>query len=252
MNTIIIDDNPEFLTELQAMLAEYHADINILATASSVASGLAVIQKYQSDIDFIFLDIELPDGTAFDLVKRLNKPNFPIIFITANNIYAERAIRFAALDYIIKPIAVEDLEEGIKRATKEYELQQYMEYLEEASSNYQNKILPSRIAVKSSGRTDFVPIDNIVYLKANGNITNIYTKDKRFYPVKKIGDFVKTFQAYPFMARVHRSHIVNAKFVKSTQIIERKTYAIMDDEKETQIAVSTPYKNDLDRAMSMF
>lgn len=251
MNTIIIDDDRSSIDSITQLLSDNFEDVHLLATAGCIESGIEIIKEHEGNIDFAIFDIELPKGTTFDMLERIGSPGFPIIFVTGHNIYAERAIRFAALDYLTKPIEVDLLKEAIARVREDYEQQQYIERLMEAASNIREKKLPSRIAIKSTKKTDYVPIEDIVYLKADGNLTQIYTKNKKYYPAKKIGDFVNIFKAYPYMTRVHRSYIVNVTYIGSTQTIEKKTVAIMRDDNETKINVSSTYKHDLDNSMDV-
>ncbi len=251
MNTIIIDDDITSIDNIKQLLSDNFDDVDLLATANSIESGIEIIKAHDGNIDFAIFDIELPKGTTFDLIEQIGMPDFPIIFVTGHNIYAERAIRFAALDYLTKPIDVSLLKEAIARVRDEYEQQQYIERLKEAANNFRGGKLPSRIAIKSTKKTDYVPIENIVYLKADGNLTKIHTVDKKYYPAKKLGDFVNIFKAYPYMTRVHRSYIVNVMYIGSTQTIEKKTVAIMSDKNETRINVSSTYKSNLDNSMDV-
>src|SRR5690349_5627340 len=113
MKTIIIDDELRSHEVLKKMLMDRHRDVQVVGSGHNVREGLELVQKLHPEL--VFLDIEMPDGTGFDLLQQLTNPGFSIIFITAHNKYAITAIHFGALDYLLKPLVEDDLADAMMR-----------------------------------------------------------------------------------------------------------------------------------------
>lgn len=250
MKTIIIDDNTYFLNELQTLLTTEHPDIELLDTAGTVADGSKLIEEYHEQLDFVFLDIELPDGTGFDILEALEELDLLVIFITAKNEYAERAFDFEALHYLTKPLDAGRLSNAIERAkNRTDERREYKERLRRVSANFREKKLPSRMAIKAARHTDFVEVRQIIYLQADGNLTRIWTLDKRYNPVKQLGDFARLLKDYPYMMRIHRSYVVNLNCISRIRNNGTRMLAVLNDKDQTEVSVSMTYREELLRRL---
>jgi two-component system LytT family response regulator len=215
IKTFIIDDEFQSRSFLRKMLQQYFPEIRVTGEASTVAEGLTGIQHQNPDI--VFLDIQMNGETGFDLLNRLPKINFALIFITAYDQYAIKAFRFNAIDYLLKPIVTEELIEAINKAkdkmvasqsdTKELVDQLYRDLQEP-------KKIHDKIAVPTFDGFIIIPINEIVYCHASSNYTEFYLTDKKCilssYTLKQY-DEILTPQSF---FRAHRSYLINLAHVK--------------------------------------
>ena len=246
MTAIIVEDEIQSHEVLRKLLSQGHSDIEIAASAFSVQEGFDKISALKPDI--VFLDIELPDGLGFDLLRRIPEPDFFVIFITAHDHYAITAIRFGALDFLLKPINEKELADALSRARdkvhKKISNQQFQIMLE-TLENIQEKKLPKRMSISTSDGVIILDIENIIRLEANQNYTEftIANNPKKLLFSVNLGEYEDQFELYQDFVRVHRSHLVNLdyveKFVKSDG-----GYLVMKN-KDT-IPVSRKYRDDLD------
>lgn len=208
IKAILIDDEVHCLDTLGMMLSDYCPDVQVVEQCSSGKKGLVAIKKYQPDL--VFLDIEMPVLNGFEVLEQLEAITFAIIFTTGYDQYAIKAIRFSALDYLMKPVdpkelvaAVHKIEEQKHRPTEE----QFNLLIERVK---QKDRVISRIAVPTSYGYELLPTEEIVYCEANDNYTHLVLKDKKKITacrtLKEIGE---QLQDFTFFVRVHHSYIVN-------------------------------------------
>ena len=245
MNAIIIDDESQSHLALRELLKRHHPEVTILAEGYCVEEGYQLVQQHQPDV--VFLDIEMPDGLGFDLVKRFNNPPFHIIFITAHNKYAITAIKFGALDYLLKPIDKEELAKALQKVNKHLKdniSQEQILILLETLRNYESKKLPTRIAIPTSEGILYKQVKDIIRLEAQGQYTEFILKEhvRTVLASSRIGIYADQFEPYHEIMQVHRSHIVNLyevdKFVKADG-----GYLVMKNGDD--VPVSKRYRDDL-------
>lgn len=246
MDTIIIDDEKDSHEVLKDMLSKSHPDFRVVASGFSVKEGLNLIRKFSPNL--IFLDIEMPDGTGFDLLKQLGEqPNLQVIFVTAHKHYALTAIRFGALHYILKPIDSDFLDEALQKARRKQQekiSQQQLQILWETLENLQDRKLPTRIGISTQEGIIYKTVKDIIRLEAQQNYTEfiIDHTSKKILAAINLGEYEEQFKPYAEFMRVHRSHMVNLayvdKFVKS-----EGGYLVMQD--GAKISVSRLYKDAL-------
>ena len=214
INCIIIDDEKPARDSLELMLNHYFADkVKILGKAESLKEGVLLIYKY--DPDLVFLDIEMPEENGFMLFNYFQQFKFSVIFTTAYKEYAINAIKVAALDYLLKPISVEDLKIAFSLYEKKVSLGIEKENIEKllAVINPSNTI--EKIALPTSYGFQLEKINDIIYFEADENYTNVHTLSGNIIMISRsIGDLEKTMPPTTFF-RIHRSYIVNLNFVKS-------------------------------------
>jgi two-component system, LytTR family, response regulator len=176
-----------------------------------VVSAAKLIQQVKPDI--IFLDIMLGDGTGFDLLEIFPKLEARIIFTTASEEYALRAFRYAAVDYLLKPIAPEQLAEAVERAVRQLgSNRESLNVLREAIA--QPELLPTRLSLHTQERIIITEIDQIVRCEADGNNTRfILAGGEKIYVTKTLKQFDQLLERHRFM-RVHQTHLVNFRYVK--------------------------------------
>jgi two-component system LytT family response regulator len=245
IRTIIIDDEIKARETIQNMLTTYTDDIEVIATAGSVKEGLEVLR--QTDPDLVFLDIKMGDGTGFDLLKNLKEVNFFLIFITAFEEFAIRAIKFSALDYILKPLDPDELISAVDKARDAIAKENISLRLEALFDNLDglsNKT--KKIVLKTTGSVHIVSISDIVRCESEKNYTHFYTVDREQITVSKtLKEYSEMLVEYGFY-RVHQSHLVNLMRVKRYDKTEGGSL-IMDD--DSIVPVSYRKKDDL---MKMF
>lgn len=250
IRTVIIDDERQSHLALTHQLSSAYKDVEILAHGYNVAEGMDLINTYTPDL--VFLDVEMPDGTGFELLQKIGRPAFYVVFITAFNKHAESAIRFGALDFLTKPIDGSLLAEAIQRVRDRLHERITSEQLQitlEAFKSAQQKKLPSRICVPDGDGFEVIALENIIHLIADKNMTefHILNRTKRLISVTNIGTFEGQLEPYPIFWRTHRSHIVN-KLMVDKYVKADGGYLIMKD--GCRIPVSKDNKGDLQNLFS--
>lgn len=216
LNLIIIDDEPESLQYLTSLIELYTPEMKISGVYTDPYEGLDAILKMPPDV--LFLDIEMPGLTGFELLKLIPKINFDIIFITAYNQYAIEAIKHHALDYLLKPVGPTEFKEAIQQAINRREnrstldrLDELKKFLEKSSSSAQKQ--DSRISISTKKSIEIIQVKSVIRIEADGNYSTFYLKNNHSEIVSKN---IKTYEGldeYDLM-RIHRSHIVNLHHVE--------------------------------------
>jgi two-component system LytT family response regulator len=210
MKCIIIDDEKHCIKTLTNLLETNFSEVNILATCMDSTKAYDLIQLHKPD--FIFLDIEMPLLNGFDLLSKFDHLDFEVIFTTAYDSYAIKAIKYSALDYLLKPIDREDLAAAIEKIrNKQSSISKAQLQMATAVHNRQ---LPDTIALPTTEGLTFTPVNNIVYCIADGSYTRMYMADKSEILLSKtLGDVDELLTEYHFF-RIHHSTLINLKQVK--------------------------------------
>lgn len=215
MRVIIVDDEPQSHQVLETHLKSISPELQVIANALTIKEGHALIQAHQPDL--VFLDIELPDGTGFDLMQKIGAPNFILIFITAHNKYAQQAIRYGALDFLLKPIISRELQDALTRAKEQNSniSPQQLQIMWESFQQLQEQQMPKNIAISTMEGIFFRQVKDIVRLKAENNYTRFImaTGEKDIIASNNIGKYEPQFDKHPDLMKVHRSSIINLRFV---------------------------------------
>ncbi|KAA3622063.1 MAG: DNA-binding response regulator [Bacteroidetes bacterium] len=237
LKTIIVDDEIHARKVLRKMLLPFSAQIKIIGEADSVESGIEVIKELSPDL--VLLDIQMKDGTGFDLLKEFSEPAFKVIFITAFDQFALRAFQCNAVDYLLKPLNPEILEKAINKIVKTSEKPSYDIQLKELINAVQNKKI-EKLALSTSEGLIFLKIKELIRMESDSGYTTFFPKNDRSIVVaKNLGDFEELLPKDTFF-RPHQSHIINLDFVKS--ILRRDGgYALMED--STNIPISRRRKD---------
>lgn len=207
LNTIIIDDEERSRDNLALLLSKFCPDVNVLTSVDNINDAYTEIEKHKPEL--IFLDIDIPPDTGFDLLKKYDTIPFEVIFVTAYDFYAIDAIKFSALYYILKPIKVEELKAAIEKAKKKLWTDN------ETSSNFFKQLdtsntKPSRIVINTFKETRLIELEDIYYLEAESVYTTFYLKDgkKITCSQKNLKDYEELLSDKGFF-RIHRSFLVN-------------------------------------------
>ncbi|MBC7920378.1 MAG: response regulator transcription factor [Ferruginibacter sp.] len=212
MNAVIIEDELHSREFLKNVLAELFPDLPIVGVAESVPAGVALIERTRPDL--VFLDIEMQSGTGFDLLQQLPQRNFDVIFTTAYDHYALRAIKFSAVDYLLKPIDLDELRVAVLKV-RDQRGRQTGAALEMLLANLrQPESEPQTITLATSDGLEFVPLSQVVRLEAAGAYTTFFLRDgKKIMVSKNLKEYEQLLPEKHFF-RVHNSHIVNLNEVK--------------------------------------
>ncbi len=215
MNAILIDDEKHNVDNLRAMLQTYCPQVTVCATASDAETGKALVYRHRPDL--LFLDIQMPGQTGFDLLRSLPYRDFELIIVTAYDQYAIQAMRFAAVDYLLKPVDIDELQVAVDRAAKQYKLKvrnQQLDNLMEVLRLQQANEEP-RIALPAARETRLVNVTDIVHCESANNYTTFFLRtQERILVCKPIYEYEELLKPHGFL-RCHQSHLVNKKWIKS-------------------------------------
>ena len=207
--TIIVEDEEKYTRILKKMLQENCPQIEIVGEASDIESAFELINETNPDL--VLLDIVLPNGTAFDLLDRLMPINFEIIFITSYDSYSFKAIKYSALDYLLKPVNIKELQTATKKAIKKISgkyINQQLDLLMSNIKTVQNN-KNHKLAVPTVEGFVFILMIDIIRCEAKGTYTYIYTKNKDIIiSSKNIKEYEEILPKLNFF-RIHNSHLIN-------------------------------------------
>ncbi len=232
MNTaIIVDDEKKARDFIEMIMSRNFPDVKISGKASSVVEGIKLINQFSPDL--VFLDIEMQDGTGFDLLEALPDKNFDVIFITAYNFYAVKAFKFSAIDYVTKPIDIEDFKNAVEKVLDKKQVSKSSESLKILKSNLHSKT-PLKIAIPVLEGIEYIETATIVSLNADGRYTRIFFEDNRKIIVSRsLGEFNGLIDNNTFF-KPHKSYIINLNHV--SKYIKKGSYLIMSDGSEVPLA----------------
>ncbi len=243
MKICIIDDEKDNRDILTYIISQHHKEMQIVGEADSVKSGLDIINQLKPDL--IFLDIEMPDGTGFDLIKQLKDIKPEIIFCTAYNQFALKAIECSALAYVLKPIIKSSIAEALEKATHKvdanYKLLQYEVLNEQLNTN---NIQHARILLSCTDKLHVIYIRELIACLAHSNYTEIILENnKKITVAKTLKEMENVLQSYPQFFRIHHSHLINTNLI--TAFIRQDNNIIVKLTNGMQFAVSRSKKEEL-------
>jgi two-component system, LytTR family, response regulator len=211
LHAIIIDDEENSSNALKAKLQRHFPEVEVVAVCNGGEKGIECIEQLHPEV--VFLDIEMPRMNGFTMLQQLQFRDFDIIFTTAHDHYAITAIRYSALDYLVKPVEVEELRAAIERIKgKQDEPNKRLELLLENIGTKPNP--PERIAVPTNNGLEFLKLTRIIYLEASINYTHIFLDDGRKFIVSRtLKDFEDLLPSDRFI-RIHNAHIINMSFAE--------------------------------------
>jgi two-component system LytT family response regulator len=219
IKALIIEDEKNSQELLRDLLTEYCQDVEVAAIGGSVAEGLAAIEAHRPDL--IFLDIELPDGDGFQVLEKAGWKGFDVVFTTAYDQYAMRAFKFAATDYLLKPVDIEELQSAVERVAEKRREQpaesgQQAAQFEALIQNIRNLSQPlKRIVLPTTNGFTVVNPDDIIRCESDRNYTFIFLKDgRRILVSRTIKEYEEMLKDYNFF-RIHQSHLINLGFLKN-------------------------------------
>ncbi len=236
LKTILLDDEPNSLNLLQHLLRKHcSAEVDIIGAYDDAEIALKAIKEYEPDL--VILDIEMPKLNGFEVLEACQDIHFKLIFTTAYNQYAVRAFKFSALDYLLKPLIVEDLIMAVKKAAQSTSSVQneQLEILQQFNPARSNGI-PNRMVISTTEGLIFIDVADIVHCDSDGPYTHIHLKDGDKALISKTLRDVEEMLNYDFFFRVHHSHLINLQHIK--KFIRSDEEVIMSNSKHIPLARS--------------
>lgn len=242
IQAVLVDDESNSLEALSILLEKYCPGVEIIGTAQSVEEAVETINEKEPEL--VFLDIALPDGQGFEVLEQVSHKQFEVIFTTAYDQYALTAFEFSALDYILKPINAEKLQQSVARFEElkgEKDFTGRVSVLKDRLAS-----INERIILSSMDGFEVYKIADIIRCEANGSYTTFYIKGGiKVVTSKTLNNFEKLLADQPF-ARVHSKHLVNLEYIKK-YISGRGGYVVFED--GSQVDVSERKKKEFIRLM---
>ncbi len=234
LNTILIDDEKNALDVLEMQVQQFCTDINIVAKCEGGVNGIAAIKKLNPDL--IFLDIEMPHKNGFDVLTETNQCTYDVIFTTAYNQFAIKAFKFSAVDYLLKPIDIVELQAAIEKVRNKNgntRLDDKIKLLFQQLQTQQKHT--HKIALPTGDGMQFLEPDEIMRCESDSNYTHIFLANgKKITLAKTLKEVEENIEGNPFF-RVHQSHLINMNHINK-YFKGDSAYIIMND--GTQIAIS--------------
>jgi len=247
IRTIIIDDEESVRSTTRSILSELRKDVIVVGEASDVVSGIGLIESVSFDL--LLLDIQLPDGTGFDILEKLSKIDFKIVFITAYEEYALKAFKFSAVDYILKPVSAIDLVDSIDKVTHLLQAEYSLRLNTLINNNNVSNKREKRLVLKSIDKVQVVRIDEIHRCESDRSYCHFHLADRTKItaskPLKEFGELLEEIDFF----RIHKSHMVNLAHVKRFERAEGG-YVIMPD--DSRVPVSFRKRDELITALEKF
>lgn len=238
ITAILIEDDANLRAGMNQLLARYAPEINIIGEADCVKEGLEVLKKHKPQV--LFLDIQLTDGTGFDLLEQwtnfVGKIHTQIVFITAHEQYAIKAFRFSALDFLLKPVDPEELQKVIEKIKNVLQNQNDYAHIDLLLENIRKKVDHfKRIALSTSDGIHLFEISDIIRCESEDNYTKFYIKNNKPILISKtLKEYEELLTEHGF-ERIHQSHLINLQYLKS-YIKKDGGYVVMGDQSHLPIS----------------
>lgn len=250
IKAILIDDDSNLRTGMKGLLAMFAPQIEIIGEADTVATGVAIIEKVKPQL--IFLDIQLTDGTGFDILEEITKTygkiESQVVFITAHEEFAIKAFRFSALDYLLKPVDPEELNKVIEKINKTILKNNEFSNVELLLENIKKQTNSfKRIALSNSDGIHLFEISDIIRCESEDNYTKFFIKNNKTILISKtLKEYEELLKEHGFV-RIHQSHLINLAYLKS-YIKKDGGYIIMAD--NSNIPISQRKKESLQEILT--
>ncbi len=238
MKAIVIDDENQAREALCVLLKQYCPHLQLIGTANNGESGLQMLQTLRPDI--VFLDVEMPGMDGFEVIRRIDRIDFALIYVTAYEKYAVRAFEFSAMDYLLKPIDPARLIQAVHKASERMRLRgsagQYQVLLELLNLKDSSPTLDHRIVFATQNEIVFSWLRNLIRVDADQNFSFIKLVDQSqpLRIARNIGEYDKQLEGYEQIMRVHRSHLVNLFQVK--KFLPKDCMIVMTDGMKIPVA----------------
>lgn len=214
ITAVIIEDEKKSREALKALIQRYCGQVNIVGEASGVRTGLEVIRNTKPDV--VFLDIQMPDGSGFKLLEMIPDINFEVIFVTAFDQYAIKAIKYSALDYLLKPVIPDELIAAVQKVDKRKVTSGINKNIQALLENIRSSDdRPHKIVLSTAEKIHVVEVNNIIRCESDNYYTIFFFTDGKTLLVSKtLKEHEELLKEHDFL-RPHKSHLVNTRYIKS-------------------------------------
>lgn len=231
LSAIIVDDEDKARENLLLLLSNYCPEVTVLASCCDIETAQSALQKHQPDL--VFLDINMPGGSGFDLITSIKNRSFEVVFITAYNEFAVKAFEQHAIGYILKPIHSKMLTEAVKRASLVH--QGSKSAVDDLVSDLQNDSIQGLVPLPVDNGLELVSLDQIIRFQADGSYAHVFLSDgRKMLLVKNLKNLEQLVSSRQFF-RIHNSHLVNLKHVRRV-VKTDGGFVVMSDGKELEIS----------------
>lgn len=238
IRAVIIDDEESARNVLSSILKEYCVNVEVVGTAKDVPSGVIQINKHNPDI--VFLDVEMPNYSGFELLDFFQEIKFEIIFATAYSEYAIKAFDVSAVDYLLKPLQIDKVELAVQKAIKKIEEKKQVLRFQALKVNLKSEMM-RKVALPVTDGLEFVNVDDIICIQADGSYSDVYLLDESKITIsRRIKFFEGILLENPNFYRPHRSYIVHLPYVKkynkseSSVTMQNDTTVFISRDKKTE------------------
>ena len=230
LRLVIIDDEQNAREVISNTITHHCKNVEIVGMGENVKTGIEAIQSLHPDV--VLLDVQMPDGTGFDLLSKLSDIKFKVIFITAHQEFALQAFKFSALNYILKPVDTDELVASINKVEEVMEQNNMDMKMKILYDNLQNKSKESKkLILKSTDQIHAVNVKDIIRCESEGNYTRFVLSDgRKLLATKILKEFDEMLQHYNFF-RVHQSHLINVDFFETFIKADGGTVVMKDKSK---------------------
>jgi two-component system, LytTR family, response regulator len=212
VSAFIVDDEPELRELNKTLLVKHFREVEVMGTCGTVADAVQFINQHHPSL--LILDIRLTDGTGFNILQKINPYDYALIFVTAYNEFAIKAIRFSAIDYILKPIDEEEFKSAVKRALSSINSSKLQEQVSTFFNYYERKTQNRRIVLKTSDAINIVEVADIMYCRSESNYTTFFFSDGSKVMISRVlKDYDDLLAEYGFF-RPHHSFLVNLQYIR--------------------------------------
>jgi two-component system, LytTR family, response regulator len=211
IRALIIEDEPKNVELLKKMLDMYCPKVSVCGSARSVKDAADLIKLTNPDL--VFLDIEISGGNSFHLLDMLQPVNFDIIFVTAYDNYLLQAIKYSALDYLFKPINIQELITAVNKSVDKASMRKTSEQIELLLQNFSAAKTPATLALPTAFGLEFIAVQNIVRAEAKGSYTVLFMNNGKSYTVSKALKEYEDLLPQDIFFRIHHSYLINLRFI---------------------------------------
>jgi two-component system LytT family response regulator len=232
IKAVIVDDEPKAIQSLTWELTNFSNEIEVINSFTNPEDAIDYL-NYNSP-DCLFLDIQMPTMDGFQFLGKLNNKDFPVVITTAYNEFAIKALKHEAIDYLLKPIDSDDLDDTIKKIKRYNSKFLNSSKFEEALSNFNAKYEQKKITINTDGKLIFLDIDEVLFVESDGNYSTIITTDgKKILITKKLKEVNDLLPEHYFF-RIHNSYIINLNKIR--EFIKNEGYVIMESNHKIPVA----------------
>lgn len=231
IKAIIIDDEARGIDVLSGLIDNYCPEITVAGLATDIVSGTELIRKEKPDV--LFLDIEMPEGNGFQLLEQFDHIDFEVVFVTAYNDYAIRALRFSALDYLLKPVSIPELKETVKRLRSKQDSAAGNKRLEHLKQTLEDGNPFHKIVLSTLTGYYFINIAEIIYCEASENYTHFHMEGNIKYTASRpLKEFALLFEKHHFF-RIHKSYLIN---LTQVSFVNKESWVSMSNHAELPVS----------------